>query len=227
MLASAAGRGQDGARSLGPGLSSAPPGCQHARRLRASTVAGPGGPWLNEPVGVPPGAEAAVGRRFVRLLTAGGCPAGTCQALTAAQPAAISNYSRVRATPLVLGALLALLAVALIAQALLTTARRRRRDFAIVKALGFLRRQVAATVAWQASTLAALALAVGLPLGVAGGRWAWAWFASSVGVGPGATVPVTAVALAIPVTLLLANLVAAVPGTAAARTRPAVTLRTE
>ncbi len=177
--------------------------------------------------GTPAAAEAAVGRRFVTLLTAGGCPAGTCQALTAAQPAAISNYSRVRATPLVLGALLALLAVALVAQALLITARRRRRDFAIVKALGFLRRQVAAAVAWQASTLAAAALAVGLPLGVAGGRWAWAWFASSVGAAPGAAVPVTAVALAIPVTLLLANLVAAVPGAAAARTRPAVTLRTE
>jgi hypothetical protein len=40
-------------------------------------------------------------------LAAAGCPAGTCQALTAAQPAAISNDSRVRATPLVLGGLLA------------------------------------------------------------------------------------------------------------------------
>ncbi len=43
-------------------------------------------------------------------LTAAGCPVGTCQALTAAQPAAISNYSRVRSTPLALGVLLALLA---------------------------------------------------------------------------------------------------------------------
>ena len=161
------------------------------------------------------------------LLTATGCPVGTCQALTAAQPAAISNYSRVRATPLVLGGLLALLAVALIAQALLTTIRRRRRDFAVVKTLGFRRRQVSALVAWQATALTAVALLAGLPLGVAGGRWAWALFAGSVGVGSGATVPLSAVLLTIPVALLVANAIAAGPGWAAAQIKPAITLRNE
>lgn len=160
-------------------------------------------------------------------LTAEGCPAGTCQALTAAQPAAISNYSRVRATPLALGALLALLAAALIAQSLLTTTRRRRRDFAVVKTLGFLRRQVTAAVAWQAAALTAVALLAGLLLGVAGGRWAWALFAGSVGVGSSATVPLSAVALIIPFALLLATAIAAGPGWAAAQIKPAITLRNE
>ncbi len=175
-----------------------------------------------------PGKEvSALGHRFVSALTASGCPAGTCQALTAAQPATISNYSQVRATPLALGALLALLAVALIAQALLTTTRRRRRDFAVVKTLGFLRRQVSAAVAWQATTLTAVALLAGLPLGVAGGRWAWALFAGSVGVGSSATVPLSAVALMIPIAVLLANAIAVGPGWAAAQIKPAVTLRNE
>ena len=156
-----------------------------------------------------------------------GCPPGTCQALTAAAPAAISNYSQVRATPLALGGLLALLAVALMAQALLTTTRRRRRDLAVVKTLGFLRRQVSAAVAWQATALAAVTLLVGLPLGVAGGRWAWALFAGSVGVGSGAAVPLSTIALVVPATLLLANAIAVGPGWAAARVRPAVALRTE
>jgi hypothetical protein len=170
---------------------------------------------------------SALGSRFVSALTAAGCPAGTCQALTAARPAAISNYSRVRATPLVLGGLLALLAVALIAQALLTTIWRRRRDFAIVKTLGFRRWQVSAAVAWQATALTAVALLAGLPLGVAGGRWAWALFAGSVGVGPSATVPLSAVLLTIPIALLLANAIAAGPGWAAAQIKPAITLRNE
>jgi ABC-type antimicrobial peptide transport system permease subunit len=177
--------------------------------------------------GTPGTVISALGRRFVSALTASGCPPGTCQALTAAAPAAISNYSSVRATPLVLGGLLALLAVALMAQVLLTTIRRRRRDLAVVKTLGFVRRQVSAAVAWQATALAAVALLVGLPLGVAGGRWAWALFAGSVGVGPGAAVPLSTVALVVPVTLLLANVIAAGPGWAAARVKPAVTLWTE
>ena len=170
--------------------------------------------------GTPRAEISALGSRFVSVLTAAGCPAGTCQALTAAQPAAISNYSRVRATPLVLGGLLALLAVALIAQALLTTIRRRRRDFAVVKTLGFRRWQVSAAVAWQATALTAVALLAGLPLGVAGGRWAWALFAGSVGVGSSATVPLTAVALMAPIALLLANAIAAAPDGQPPRSSP-------
>jgi ABC-type antimicrobial peptide transport system permease subunit len=177
--------------------------------------------------GTPATVISALGNRFVSTLTAGGCPSGTCQALTAAAPAAISNYSEVRATPLALGGLLALLAVALLAQALVTTTRRRRRDLAVVKTLGFVRRQVSAAVAWQATALAAVTLLVGLPLGLAGGRWAWALFAGSVGVGPGAAVPLSTIALVVPATLLLANAIAVGPGWAAARVRPAVALRTE
>jgi putative ABC transport system permease protein len=170
---------------------------------------------------------STLSRRFVSTLTADGCPPGTCQALTAAAPAAISNYSSVRATPLVLGGLLAVLALALLAQVLITTTRRRGRDLAMVKTLGFLRRQVSAAVAWQATGLAAVALLVGLPLGVAGGRWAWALFAGSVGVGPDAAVPLGTIALMVPVTLLLANVIAAGPGWSAARIRPAVASRRE
>jgi ABC-type lipoprotein release transport system permease subunit len=104
--------------------------------------------------------------------------------------------------------------------------RRRRQDLAILKAVGFLGRQVRATVAWQATAIAASGLIIGLPLGVAAGRWAWTLFASGFAIEP---VPVISplVLLALPVVLLLANAVAAVPARAAARTQPAVVLRTE
>ena len=122
---------------------------------------------------------------------------------------------------------LAVLAVGTLAHVLLTGVRRRRRDLALLKTLGFTRRQVLGTVAWEASAFAAVALLVGLPLGVIAGRWAWAVFASAAGVSTAATVPLATVLLAIPATLLAANLIAAAPGWEAARLRPALVLRTE
>jgi ABC-type antimicrobial peptide transport system permease subunit len=83
------------------------------------------------------------------------------------------------------------------------------------------------TVAWEASALAAAALAVGIPLGVIAGRVAWALFADATGIASQATVNVPLVLLVIPVTLLLANIIAAWPGWTAARLRPATVLRTE
>jgi predicted lysophospholipase L1 biosynthesis ABC-type transport system permease subunit len=105
--------------------------------------------------------------------------------------------------------------------------RRRRHDLAILKALGFVRRQVSAAVAWQATTVALVALAVGLPLGVALGRWSWSLLADRIGVGAPPVTPGPALLAGVAGTVLVANLVAAWPGRVAARTRPAVALRSE
>ena len=131
------------------------------------------------------------------------------------------------AVTLVLAAMLIVFAVGTLAHVLLTGVRRRRRDLALLKTLGFTRSQVLATVAWEASNFASVALLIGLPLGVLAGRWAWAYFATAAGAPAQATVPLPAVLLAIPVTLLIANLIAAWPGWTAARLRPALVLRTE
>ena len=63
-----------------------------------------------------------------------------------------------------------MLAVATMTHVLLTSARRRRRDLAMLKALGLVRRQVLGVVEWQAVTLAATALLFGVPLGLLAGR---------------------------------------------------------
>ena len=160
-------------------------------------------------------------------MTARGCPIGTCAVTADQRPGDIEHYAAIRDTPLVLGAVLALLAVGTLAHVLLTSVRRRRRDLAVLKTLGLVRSQVLRVVAWEASALAAAALLIGLPLGVLAGRWAWAVFAGSAGVSGVADVPVPLVLLAIPVTLALANLIAAGPGWDAARVRPASVLRSE
>ena len=125
------------------------------------------------------------------------------------------------------GAVLALLAVGTLAHVLLTGVRRRRRDLAVLKTLGLTRALLLRVVSWQASALAAAALVVGLPLGILVGRWSWNLFAGAAGVAPDAEVPVLLVLVAIPAVLVLANLIAAGPGWAAARLRPALVLRSE
>jgi ABC-type antimicrobial peptide transport system permease subunit len=171
-------------------------------------------------------AEAAM---ITHVLQANGCPVGSClvPAVSDQRPGDIKNYASIRDTPLALAVVLALLAIGTLAHVLLTGVRRRRRDLALLKTLGFTRRQVLAAVAWEASAFAAVALLIGLPLGVVGGRWAWSFFASTAGVSTAATVPLATVLLAIPATLLAANLIAAAPGWQAARLRPALVLRTE
>jgi ABC-type antimicrobial peptide transport system permease subunit len=171
-------------------------------------------------------AEAAM---ITKVLTSNGCPVGSCivPAVADQRPGDIKNYASIRDTPLALAVVLAVLAIGTLAHVLLTGVRRRRRDLALLKTLGFTRRQVLGTVAWEASALAAVALLVGLPLGVVAGRWAWSLFANAAGVSAGATVPLATVLLAIPATLLAANLIAAAPGWEAARLRPALVLRTE
>ena len=148
-------------------------------------------------------------------------------AVVPSRPAEVGNWGRVSGFPYLLAALIAALAAAILAHALVTSIRRRRRDFAILKTLGFERHDLRATVAWQASTVAAIGLLVGLPLGVGIGRFAWNLFAEELGVVPEPVAPLWPGLLVIPATLLLANLVALLPGRIAAGTRPAAVLRAE
>src|SRR5207244_11112551 len=83
----------------------------------------------------------------------------------------LSSLRGISNVPLVLAGIVALMAAVTLAHTLITSIRRRRLDLAILKTLGFVRRQVSSAVAWQATALAAVALVIGIPLGVMGGRW--------------------------------------------------------
>jgi len=171
--------------------------------------------------------QHAAAARLNAAATAAGCPPQACLVTTDQRPSDIRNYAGVRDTPLILGAVLALLAVGTLTNVLFTGVRRRRRDLAVLQTLGVTRTQVIRMVSWQASALAAAALLAGLPLGVLAGRWSWDLFAGSAGVAPQAEVPVPLVLLTIPAALLLANLIAAIPGWAAAKSRLGPLLRNE
>jgi FtsX-like permease family len=143
------------------------------------------------------------------------------------RPADIVNYKTMGAMPAVLAGGLAAGAVAGLGLTLIASVRRRRRDLALLKTLGFTRGQLAGAVAWQSSAIAAVGLVVGVPVGIAAGRWLWLAFASELSAVPDPVVPAGSIALAAVAALVLANLVAALPGRAAARTPAAIVLRAE
>lgn len=150
----------------------------------------------------------------------------TVTVLGVQHPAEIVNYQSTGATPVVLAAGLAIGAIVALALTLIASVRRRRRDLAMLKTLGFTTRQLAATIAWQASVIAVIAAAIGVPLGIAAGRQLWTLFAQNINAVPEPTVPASVILVAAGV-LILANLVAAIPARVAARTPAALVLRTE
>jgi ABC-type lipoprotein release transport system permease subunit len=145
----------------------------------------------------------------------------------AQQPATLLDFGRVKRFPLAVALTVALLAAATVAHVLVTAVRGRRRDLAVLRSLGLSRRDVRAAVAWQATILVGLALVVGLPIGIAAGRVLWIACASAYGFLARPSVPGVQLALVVAVAVLLANLIAALPGRIAARTSPAGILRIE
>jgi hypothetical protein len=143
------------------------------------------------------------------------------------RPAEIVNYRSMGTTPALLGATLAIGAVAALMLTLIASVRRRRRELALLKTLGFTRRQLAAVVVWQSTIAVGIGVVIGVPFGVIIGRSLWNLFAHAIHAVPQPTVPGLTVALIAVGALTLANIVAALPGLQAARTRTAVLLHTE
>jgi len=139
----------------------------------------------------------------------------------------LNALSKVAQLPATMSYILGVTAAIVLAYALLTAISRRRRDLAILKVFGFVRGQVRRTVAWHASVLTFIAAAIGLPVGIALGRYAWGFLADQFGVVPSPAVPLLFLAALIPAAVLLANVIAVVPARAAALTKPALVLRAE
>src|SRR4029077_19461028 len=88
-------------------------------------------------------------------------------------PQALLEVRDVTVLPFALGSFLALLALGAVGHALATAVRRRRHELAVLRARGITRLQSRLVVITQASLLAAIGLAFGVPLGVVLGRVTW------------------------------------------------------
>ncbi|MGA2304707.1 MAG: FtsX-like permease family protein [Acidimicrobiales bacterium] len=136
-------------------------------------------------------------------------------------PTSLVNFGEAVNFPLVFGVMLAVVGAATLAHLLVVSVARRRREIGLLKVLGFVNRQVAAAVSWQATTLALIGIVVGVPLGVVAGEAVWNAFANNLGAVPISVVPVwLVVTLAVGV-LVVANLLAIGPALVATRSKPA------
>jgi hypothetical protein len=183
-----------------------------------------------------PGVSAAAGRANLvaiarsateRLNHDPSASGNSVSVLGVQRPAQIVNYRSIGSTPVILAVGLAGGAIVALGFALYASVRRRRRDFALLKALGFAPGQLARAVAWQATIAAVIGIVVGIPFGIIAGRLLWESFASTLYAVPDPTVPILSVVLVGVGALVFANLVAALPGRSAARTTTASLLTSE
>jgi hypothetical protein len=141
--------------------------------------------------------------------------------------APVRNASQMGSQPLTLAIGVAIAAILALGLTILASVRERRRDLALLKALGLRAGQIRAVVRWQTTTILVIAIAAGLPLGIAAGNWLWTSFANSIGVVPSPVVPAAELLAGVAGLLVAGNLLALWPAHLAARIAPAATFRTE
>ncbi|MEO9181736.1 MAG: FtsX-like permease family protein [Acidimicrobiales bacterium] len=176
-----------------------------------------------------PGVSSAQGAKSIQhavsVASGGNAPGNLIDRVE--RPSEIVDYRSLGNTPIELGAVLAGGALVALGLTLMSSVRRRRRDIALLKALGFSRRQVFATVATQSTIAVGLGALIGIPLGIVIGRTLWDLFANTIHAVPRVVVPTSTLIIVAVVALALANAVAALPARIAARTPPAILLRAE
>ncbi len=224
--------------SMGTGalieVSSLPRSFQQATQSSIAALNGPNMVFVRLRQGLSPAAGradlqrvAAAADRVLATVPGNAASGDTVSVVAVQRPAEIVDYGTIGVTPALLATALAAAAAVALGLTLVASVRRRRRELALIKSLGFTQHQLAAAVAWQASVSSAIGVLIGVPVGIAAGRTLWTLFAHRIEAVPEPAVPVLSVVLVALGTLALANLVAAVPGRMAARTPTALLLRAE
>jgi hypothetical protein len=142
-------------------------------------------------------------------------------------PANLINFGEAVNFPLIFGLVLIVFGITTLVHVLVVSVARRRREAGLLRALGFVRRQIAYSVWWQTTTIAIVGLVIGVPAGIALGRSIWQAFARSLGVLPDAVVVTWVIAAVAGGTLVVASALAIGPAVLAVRSRPSSLLRSE
>jgi ABC-type lipoprotein release transport system permease subunit len=127
------------------------------------------------------------------------------------RPPDVINASRSRSVPVIIAVVVGVLATVVLVQALISSVRSRRRDVAILRALGADRGWVTRVVHIQATALGFAALAIGIPLGIVAGRAIFRAFAGNLGLVATPAMPVVIIASVAATLLVMANVAASVP----------------
>jgi ABC-type lipoprotein release transport system permease subunit len=140
-------------------------------------------------------------------------------------PPVIVNISRVRRVPLAIAILLGGMVLLTMVHVLIVAIHGRRRDVAVLRALGANRRWVARTVHWQATVLTGLPIIVGVPVGLLAGSALFRVYVDHIGALPDPAFPFLLLFLTMAGLLVIANLAAVVPAFRARRVAAAQLLR--
>jgi ABC-type lipoprotein release transport system permease subunit len=144
-----------------------------------------------------------------------------------AVPPELTNLRDLSQLPIALGVFLAVLGLAALSYVLVITGRSRRAEFAVYKALGLDEKMSRRIVYFQASSIAIVGLAIGVPLGVIAGRWGWSAVTTRVPLVDVPPLSALVVVLAIPIVLVASNVIAVYPARRVARAKPTEALRSE
>jgi len=139
------------------------------------------------------------------------------------RPAPVADVAAIRAVPSALVGLLAVAMAGALGLGVTAAARARRRELAVMWALGCVTRQLRASVRWHALLVVGLGLAVGVPLGVALGGTSYRAFAAGLGFSPDPEVTVGWILLIV-ITSIVTGLLASAGATLVAGRSPAKVL---
>jgi hypothetical protein len=145
----------------------------------------------------------------------------------ATPPREVSNLQQIDRIPLILGLFLTLLCLATLGHAITMTARHRRRDLAIARALGFVPRQSVTSVVVMALATTLSGLLVALPVGVLVGAFIWRRVAEGSALLGHVHYPWVALASVLPLGTAIAVALVALPARRAGRDRILYNLRPE
>lgn len=142
-------------------------------------------------------------------------------------PIEVERLIQVDRLPELLAAFLVVLATVAVANNAAATGIGRRRELGVLATIGFTPGQLRSALTWQAATVGAVGLVLGVPTGMVIGRLAWSATADGVGVAPDVVAPLSQLLAALVVALVLIATTGLLVGARIAHRRPAVALRAE
>ena len=142
-------------------------------------------------------------------------------------PSIVDRFREIGPVPWYLAGMLAVLGAGGLMHSSLMASRRRGRELAIARVLGFTPGQAAAAVRWQGVATAVAGLIIGLAAGVLIGRVIWRHLATTIGVVVSVRLPAWTPVVAVAGVIVVVLAVTSFPSARARRARPAELLRTE
>jgi putative ABC transport system permease protein len=142
-------------------------------------------------------------------------------------PTEVENLRQLGGLPATVAGLVGVIAVVALVNALVVAVRRRRGDLALLRSIGFTRRQSSVSVIIMGLVIAAIGVVVGVPVGLAAGAAVWRVTAEGAFVTTDPMIRWELVLALVVLTAATAVVAAAVPARRAAQHMPAEHLRVE